>query len=391
MITAANILFWLCALAIFHSYVLFPLILQLLGAIRRRKLVSPVEVQAPPFISILLSAYNEEDVIEEKIRSVFNTSFPVSQFELILGSDNSSDRTPEIIEKLALEFPTIRFFRFNERQGKPNVINKLAEAANGDILVLTDANVIFDQDTLTQITLPFGDQKIGLVDTQMINLGMKREGISFQEKAYISREVKIKHLESILWGVMMGPFGGCFAIRKRLFVPIPQNFLVDDFFLNMQVFKSGYQAVNNPDARVYEDVSNDLSIEFNRKIRIATGNFQNLSHFVKLLSPARPALAFCFLSHKVLRWLGPVFLLLSFVSLVYLSTVSPVYLSFLIVFLGALLIPAVDYLLKKLNLHFRILRFVTHFLGMNLALILGMARYLKGVKTNVWQPTKRHQ
>jgi len=391
LITAANILFWLCALAIFHSYVLFPLILQLLGAIRRRKLVSPVEVQAPPFISILLSAYNEEDVIEEKIRSVFNTSFPVSQFELILGSDNSSDRTPEIIEKLALEFPTIRFFRFNERQGKPNVINKLAEAANGDILVLTDANVIFDQDTLTQITLPFGDQKIGLVDTQMINLGMKREGISFQEKAYISREVKIKHLESILWGVMMGPFGGCFAIRKRLFVPIPQNFLVDDFFLNMQVFKSGYQAVNNPDARVYEDVSNDLSIEFNRKIRIATGNFQNLSHFVKLLSPARPALAFCFLSHKVLRWLGPVFLLLSFVSLVYLSTVSPVYLSFLIVFLGALLIPAVDYLLKKLNLHFRILRFVTHFLGMNLALILGMARYLKGVKTNVWQPTKRHQ
>ena len=391
MITAANILFWLCALAIFHSYVLFPLILQLLGAIRRRKLVSPVEVQAPPFISILLSAYNEEDVIEVKIRSVFNTSFPVSQFELILGSDNSSDRTPEIIEKLALEFPTIRFFRFNERQGKPNVINKLAEAANGDILVLTDANVIFDQDTLTQITLPFGDQKIGLVDTQMINLGMKREGISFQEKAYISREVKIKHLESILWGVMMGPFGGCFAIRKRLFVPIPQNFLVDDFFLNMQVFKSGYQAVNNPDARVYEDVSNDLSIEFNRKIRIATGNFQNLSHFVKLLSPARPALAFCFLSHKVLRWLGPVFLLLSFVSLVYLSTVSPVYLSFLIVFLGALLIPAVDYLLKKLNLHFRILRFVTHFLGMNLALILGMARYLKGVKTNVWQPTKRHQ
>jgi cellulose synthase/poly-beta-1,6-N-acetylglucosamine synthase-like glycosyltransferase len=251
--------------------------------------------------------------------------------------------------------------------------------------------VIFDEDTLTNIMEPFANPSIGLVDTQMINLGMKREGISFQEKAYISREVRIKHLESQLWGVMMGPFGGCFAIRKQLFEPVPPTFLVDDFFLNMKVLESGYQAVNNPAARVYEDVSNDLSIEFRRKIRIATGNFQNLRRFIGLLSPARPALAFCFLSHKVLRWLGPVFLVAAFVSLAFLSFHSLFYRISLFAYAGLLLIPAVDYLLKKLNLHFQIFRFITHFLGMNLALIIGMVRYLKGVKTNVWQPTKRHQ
>ena len=391
LITTANILFGVCVLAIFHSYVLFPLILKTIALFHKKVPIKRDTTAKPPKVSILLSAYNEEDVIEEKIRSVYNTQYPASQFELIIGSDNSSDRTPEIIEKLKTEFPSIRFFSFNERQGKPNVINKLVAEATGEILILTDANVIFDEDTLTGITGPFSNAKVGLVDTQMINLGMKKEGISFQEKAYISREVRIKHLESQRWGVMMGPFGGCFAIRKKLFEPIPPNFLVDDFYLNMKVFESGYQAVNNPDARVYEDVSNDLSIEFRRKIRIATGNFQNLRRFIKLLSPARPALAFCFLSHKVLRWLGPVFLFLSFVSLLFLSVFSPVYRLFFFAFLGVLLIPAADYLLKKLNLHFRFLRFVTHFLGMNLALIIGMARYLKGVKTNVWQPTKRHQ
>jgi cellulose synthase/poly-beta-1,6-N-acetylglucosamine synthase-like glycosyltransferase len=344
-----------------------------------------------PRVSILLSAYNEEDVIEEKIRSVFNTGYPPGRFELLIGSDHSSDRTPEIIERLVGEFPAIRFYNFSIRQGKPNVINRLKEEATGEILILTDANVIFDQDTLVQITAPFSDPSIGLVDTQMINLGMKREGISYQEKAYISREVQIKYLESRLWGVMMGPFGGCFAIRKKLFEPVPANFLVDDFFLNMTVLESGFKAVNNPLARVYEDVSNDLTIEFRRKIRIATGNFQNLSRFKKLLSPSRPALAFCFLSHKVIRWLGPVFLGAALLSLVYLGFCSVFYLVMLLAYLMVLLVPVLDYLLKRLNLHFKIFRFITHFLGMNLALSIGMVRYLKGVKTNVWQPTKRHQ
>jgi len=159
----------------------------------------------------------------------------------------------------------------------------------------------------------------------------------------------------------------------------------------MKILESGYQAVNNPVARVYEDVSNDLLIEFNRKTRIATGNFQNLNRFKKLLSPAKPALAFCFLSHKVIRWIGPVLLLLALLALSFLAFHSVFYLVLFMIYIGVLVVPALDYLLKKLNLHIKIFRFITHFLGMNLALIIGMVRYLKGVKTNVWQPTKRHQ
>jgi cellulose synthase/poly-beta-1,6-N-acetylglucosamine synthase-like glycosyltransferase len=361
------------------------------GAFRKFPAEYPETDVEKPMVSILLAAFNEEAVIEEKIRSVFRTSYPAGRFELVIGSDHSTDRTAKIIDRLSGEFSGLRFYNYIERQGKPNVINKLAKEAQGEILILTDANVMFDENTLCRIIDPFIDPIIGLVDTQMINIGMKREGISYQEKAYISREVQIKYLESRLWGAMMGPFGGCFAIRAHLFETVPENFLVDDFFLNMKVLESGYQAVNNPGARVYEDVSNDLSIEFKRKIRIATGNFQNLKRFRKLLSPAKPAVSFCFLSHKVIRWLGPVFLLLALLTLIFLAFFSLYYLGLLIVYLVVLIVPALDYLLKKLNLHFKFLRFITHFLGMNLALSIGMVRYLKGVKTNVWQPTKRYQ
>ena len=375
----------------FHSYVLFPVILTVAGRMKKAGQQERETGSTAPMVSVVMAAFNEEAVIEEKIRSVYNTLYDNALLEVLAGSDNSTDRTAEILGRLSVEFPTLRFFNFTQRQGKPNIINQLVREARGSILVLTDANVIFDEETLPNLITPFSNPRTGLADTQMINLGMKREGISFQEKAYISREVKIKHLESRLWGVMMGPFGGCFAIRKELYEPVPPNFLVDDFFLNMMVLEKGYLAMNNPEARVYEDVSNDLSIEFRRKIRIATGNFQNLKRFAGLFSPARPALAFCFLSHKVMRWLGPVFLLAAFASLVYLATDSPFYLVLLAGYVFLLMVPLLDNLLKKLNLHLSVLRFITHFLSMNLALSIGMVRYLKGVKTNVWQPTKRHQ
>lgn len=388
---AATIILGISILAIFHSYVLFPLILGMLDRVRRRKPAPPPVTGEPPLVSILLSAYNEEAVIEEKINSIYDTTYPPDRFEVLIGSDASTDRTVAIVKRLAANHPSLHFFPSDERRGKPNVINSLVEKARGTILILTDANVIFEPATITQLVAPFADPSIGLVDTRMINLGMKREGISHQEKAYITREVKIKHLESLLWGAMMGPFGGCFAIRRDLFAPVPSNYLVDDFFLNMKVLESGFKAVNNPEACVYEDVSNELGIEFRRKIRIATGNFQNLCRFRKLLVSPRPGIAFCFWSHKVLRWLGPLFLIAIGVALVWLSFTSAFWLILLAGYLALLAVPVADLLLKKLNLHFILFRFITHFLAMNLALLIGFIRYLKGVKTNVWQPTKRHQ
>jgi len=385
----ATLLFWICVEAIFHSYVLFPAILTLLSFLKKKR--ADETSGELPKVTILMAAYNEEAVIREKINSITSGLYPADRLEILAGSDASTDATNEILTSLEKVIPILKFFPFATRQGKPGIINRLAQHASGEILVLTDANVLFNPDTLLEIVKPFSDPKMGLVDTRMVNLGMKIEGISYQEKAYISREVDIKTMESRLWGTMMGPFGGCFAIRRELFGPIPDNFLVDDFYLNMKVLEQGYKAVNHPEAIVFEDVSNDPSIEFRRKVRIATGNFQNLVRFKKLLFSSRPGLSFCFWSHKVLRWLGPVFMIAALISLVFLAFVSPLYLVLLTGYLLVLMVPGLDYLLKKLNLHLRFFRFISYFLAMNLAMAKGLLRYLKGVKTNVWQPTKRHQ
>jgi cellulose synthase/poly-beta-1,6-N-acetylglucosamine synthase-like glycosyltransferase len=374
---------------VFHSYVLFPIILKLKAG--KKTMEFPVLSKDEfPFISILVSAFNEEAVIEEKIDSVFKSDYPTDKFELLIGSDNSSDQTNEIVERMALLHPNLIFKPYSKRRGKQNVVNDLYQLSRGSILILTDANVIFDTNTISEIARAFKNKEVGLVDTNMINRGLKKEGISHQEKAYISREVMIKQHESVVWGSMMGPFGGCYAIRHEDYSQVPSNALVDDFYINMKIFEKGKKAVNNLNAKVFEDVSNDLKIEMIRKIRIATGNFQNLKWFGHLLWPMNNGVAFTFLSHKVLRWLGPFFLIIAFISSLFLIN-TPFYQLAIVLQILGFLMPLVDAILRKLNIHNKLLRFITHFYSMNLALLIGFFRFTRGVKSGVWKVTKRNQ
>jgi cellulose synthase/poly-beta-1,6-N-acetylglucosamine synthase-like glycosyltransferase len=390
--TAALIIFWFCVWALAHSYVIYPVILHLILVIGRGKKYRNLTFsdELPP-ISVLMAAYNEELVIEQKIRSIFETNYPSEKIEVWVGSDNSSDQTNTIVSSLCHEFPQLHFINFSQRQGKISIINQLSDKTSGSILVITDANVLLNSDTLFELVKFFGDERVGLVDSRMNNFGLKRDGISVQEKSYISREVYVKHLESKAFGTMIGPFGGCYAVRKELFTKVPSTFLVDDFFVCMSVLATGKLAINNLDAPVFEDVSNNLSIEFKRKIRIAAGDFQNLSYFRKLLWPPYKPLAFCFLSHKVFRWIGPFFLIGAFISNLILATVSNFYQVLLLLQLIVAILPFADFILKKLKLHIVFLRFITHFYSMNLSLLIGFIKSLKGIRSNVWKPTRRLQ
>ncbi|MDA3879444.1 MAG: glycosyltransferase [Prolixibacteraceae bacterium] len=376
-----QVIFWLSVVAIAHSYVLYPLILQFTLWIQRSLPLEDVNnMQELPKISVLIAAYNESSIIRQKIESLYDTDYPAEKIEVFIGSDNSTDGTNEILEKLSREYQNLHSFIFKHRQGKINIINQLEQKATGEILVLTDANVLLQHDTLPELIKCFFDERVGLVDTQMKNYGINRHGISFQEKSYISREVHVKSLESRTFGTMIGPFGGCYAIRRELFTPVPSNYLVDDFFICMNVLRKGKMTINNVKAVVYEDVSNNLSIEFKRKIRIGSGNFQNLWHFFSLwINIFRPA-GFCFFSHKVLRWFGPFFMLAAFISNLFLFNVSILYQITLLIQVIVTFSVIADIFLKKIGIHVVLLRFVTHFYTMNLSLLIGFFKSLKGVK-----------
>ena len=384
-------LFWICLFLLVYTYFIFPFFTIFLA--RKKSLNNKFYKQKDeiPSVSILIAAYNEQEVIKEKVMSIINSNFSSSKMEIIIGSDCSTDNTNEIISELAKNYSFLNAKIFTERSGKSAVVNKLVKQAKNEILILTDANIIFSKNTIQSLIRHFKNSKIGLVDSNMVNIGIKKSGISLQEKTYISSEVKFKHAESKLLGMLMGPFGGCFAIRKSLFIPIPENFMVDDFFVCMNILKNGNLAINDLDAVVYEDVSNQISEEFRRKRRISMGNFINLFHFKKLLLKPFTKLGFIFLSHKVIRWFGPILLLLVLASNFILISDSIFYkiafFSQLILFIS----PFIDLLLRKIGIHVLILRFVTHFYSMNLALFMGMIDYLTVNKKGVWEPTKRKQ
>lgn len=344
-----------------------------------------------PFVSILVAAHNEEAVIEKKIRSILQTTYPISQIEVIIGSDSSTDKTNSIVRSLEIEFTNLKLIEFSARQGKVSIVNQLVDIAKGDIVVSTDANVFLEENTLFELIKFMKDPEVGLVDSRMVNTGLNRTGISIQESIYITHEVMVKYREGMLWGTMIGPFGGCYAIQKELFVKPPSNFLVDDFYINMRVLEQGKESLNNLEARVYEDVSNDLGEEFRRKIRIAQGNFQNLAALRSMLWPPFSAVAFAFLSHKVIRWFGPILIFIALLSSGVLAINSPLFLTLFLAQVGLLALPVIDFLLKSIGLHVLPLRFATHFVSMNIALFVGLTKYLKGVQSNVWQPTRRYQ
>lgn len=386
---AVFIVFAICTLLVAYSYVIFPILLKILSAGKKMNAEIWFAGEDLPGVSVIIAAYNEERVISEKLKSLLKTTYPADRLEILVGSDASSDNTETLIREIAAQDKRVRLFPFRARRGKPSLVNDLVREARYPIIVLTDANVMLKPETLYRMIRHFRSAKIGLVGANIVNIGQRNDGISKQETSYIARENLIKYREGIVWGTMMGPFGGCFALRKQLFREIPAGFLVDDFFICMQVIQNAYLAINELDAICYEDVSNDIRQEYRRKARISAGNFQNLRTFSSLLRKPFSAAGFTFISHKVLRWLTPFFLLISFVCLFFLSFQHPYfkYLFFLEILL--FLSPLIDFLFKKAGMNLKLLRFIAYFSFMNLALMIGFFRYLKGVKSSVWTPTKR--
>ncbi len=385
-----KITFWISVFAVFHTYVLYPLILRLLVRGKTNNRVFYKYPEQYPSVSILLAVYNEEMVILNKLKSLARLEYLSDKLEILIVSDASNDQTDKIIEDFVQNKPQFKFKKSQQRTGKIAIINRLSSISSGEILAITDANTIHDPKSLVKLIRHFKNPEIGLVDSYMYNTGLDKAGISLQESAYVLRETRIKNREGRIWGTLMGPSGGFYALRRKNYHPVPENFLVDDFYICMRVLEDGKKAINDPDSKVFEDVSNDIGEEFRRKVRISAGNFQNINTFSHLLLKPWQAIGFCFFSHKFLRWLGPFFMISAFISNVVLYQ-TPFFTFTLTLQLIFFILPIIDLILRKIKIHIVILRFITHFLFMNLAIFAGFIQFIKGINSNVWEPTKRNQ
>ena len=390
-----------CVLAVLHTYVIYPWLVMRKGAGTRVQGTDQESREKWPWppVAVLMAVHNEERVLAEKLLTLSTQDY-AGPLTIFVGSDNSTDATNDILRAHQLEDHRLNFRIFDQRQGKPAIINQLfaaVPAPEKTILVLTDASVMLRPNVVTELVAPLvADERIGVVDATMIQTGGRAAGIGRAEEHYIGREVALKRAEGERWGAMIGPFGGCWALRARAFAPVPDNFLVDDFYLCMAAYERGYRGVSSAAAVVEEGVGQTLSGEFRRKVRISSGNWQNLVRFRRLWWPCwRDPLAFAFFSHKVLRWWTPFLLLVALACLGGLLRTYGLFGNYWVTLL--LLLPTTvlgglvltDLLLGSFGVHWRPARFVRYFLAMNAALLVGFWRYLTGIKSNVWQPSNR--
>lgn len=374
-------------LVIGYTYLGYPILLKTLT-----RLASPNQVhygrEELPAINILLAVHNEEDMIAMKIKNCFEGNYPADKIKLFIGSDGSLDKTVSIIE--TINHPNVRLGIF-ERMGKGNVLNELVMMARPDqasVFVFTDVNVLFAPDALYEMVKHFKHERVGLVGA-WINNRPSDAAAAYQENFYIQQENELKYAEGLLGGNMVGAFGAAYAIRASLYPAVPKNFITDDLFIATHIALSKFACIMEPNSVAEEIIHPTEESEFRRKRRFAAGNFQVLFYFlgryVNNLS-----FAFCFFSHKVLRWKIPMMLAAGLVGLFITKGETILHLILFVFMLILCLSPIWNKFLIKRGIEIKIAKFTAYFIKMNLAIGMGFLNYLKGIETNVWQPTKRN-
>jgi cellulose synthase/poly-beta-1,6-N-acetylglucosamine synthase-like glycosyltransferase len=374
--------FWLSLFAVAYSYVLYPVLLRMLARFFGRPSLSAGG--HTPSVSVVIPVHNEEMVIAEKLRNIFAVDYPADKLSVWVGSDCSDDRTDAIVKEWG-DSGRVHLWRSATRLGKTGVLNHLVPDADAEIVLFTDADIMLDRGSIRALMRHFADPTIGGVGGVTLQ---RRQGsvIPTEETAYRRYEADLKALESNLHSTI-SVFGSFYTIRKKLFMPFhPRTYSNDDVIMPMNVVRQGYRMRFEPEAVSYEEVMPGMKTEFQRRIRIGAGNFQAFFWLLDFLNPARGWPWFCYVSHKVSRWFSPLFLGLAAVSCGVLA-LSGGPLLYHLLFASGVLVGAAAILHKVIPLPLS--RTVFYFMAMNLAIVLGFFRFLAGIRSAVWSPTKR--
>lgn len=386
--TTLKILFWFLVFLIINTYLLYPLVIWLLSKFKSKSYDYTSDFSTS--VSILISAYNEEKVIENRVKNLLSQNYDKNLIEIIVGSDCSNDNTNEILKRLAKEYPEVKIFLFNNRRGKAGVLNEIVQYATNEILIFTDANTEFEKNAIKNLVKHFQYSSIGGVSGRLVLIEKnfhKERGV--EEKKYWEYETFIKKSEGNL-GILIGANGGIFAIRKNLFSEIPTDKPVtDDFYLSLSVIKKGYKFIYESLAIGFEEVAKDLSSEFKRKIRFAATNFQTISFFKSLLFNKNIILSYAFWSHKIIRWFLPLILILVFVLNIFLVNAGTFYLVTFIIQLLFYFLALIGFIFNKIKIRLTLLSLIYYFLVTNIALLIGFIRFLRKKHSVIWQSTSR--
>ena len=374
--------FWGAVAAIVFIYVGYPLALALLALLLPRRVKKDDTFR--PSVTIVISAFNEQETLSATIENKLTLKYPAEKLEIIATSDGSTDRTDEIIRSYVND--RVRFIRQDPRQGKSAALNKMVMASKGEIIVVSDANSIYENDALCKLVRNFADPSVGYVTGKMVYVNESGSRVGNGCTAYMTYENCLRELETRV-GSVIGVDGGIDAFRKSLFVPLAPGAL-PDFVIPLQVIQRGKRIVYEKDALLQEATLSVASDEWRMRVRVILRSFHAIHNMKALLNPLRfPLISFQIISHKILRYMVGIFQFCAFGFNVVLATTSTFYQVLLALHL-------LFYLFAILGSSELIGRFVPgatyafYFCLLNASALSALVRFLKGDEQVVWTPRR---
>ncbi len=378
----AETVFWLSVVALFYTYAGYPVLLALVSALKPRK-VRRGEFE--PTVTIIIAAYNEERDLAAKLENTLALDYPRELLEIIVASDCSSDGTDEIAREFAGR--GVQLLRQSMRLGKTAAQNAAVEQAHGEILLFSDATSLYQPNAVRAIMPSFADATVGCVAGRLEYVDGSNSRVGRGARSYWSYETFLKRHESRV-GSLIGVSGCLYAVRRSAYVPLYHE-ACSDFIIATKMVEQGLRAVYEPNAVCTEQTNRQSDQELKMRVRIIAQTFTDLWRHRALLNPVRGGFyGVQLLSHKVMRYLVPFFLMGLFVSS---AVLAPASLFFRLMFaaqIACYACPALAWMLDRVGIRSRLLAFPQYFMLANLASLIGCYKFLRGQRYASWEPIR---
>jgi cellulose synthase/poly-beta-1,6-N-acetylglucosamine synthase-like glycosyltransferase len=378
----AEIVFWIAVAAIAYTYAGYPLLLMILSRFRSKPVLR--RDYTPP-VTVIIAAYNEERDIARKLENTLALDYPKSKLEILVTSDCSSDRTDEIVKSFADR--GVRLHRQPERLGKTAAQNAAVEKAMGEILLFSDATTHYEPDVLRQLVPSFADNSVGCVTGNVIYAHAADSSVSHGTRSYWNYEFLLKKHESAITS-LIGVCGCMYAVRKTAYIPLYHE-ACSDFLMATMMVRQGLRAVYEPEAVCVEEPNAKGSKELAVRVRIITQTLADLWRNRDVLNPFRKGFySVQLLSHKVMRYLVPLFLIALLVTSGLLALNSLFYAAIFIAQVGFYLAAAASALMVRLGVNSRLLALPHYFVITNVACLLALFKLVRGERYVRWEPIR---
>jgi len=380
------IIFWTSFSIIFFTYIGYAIIIRIFLIFKKEKHVEEEDFELPT-LTFIVACYNEIEYIEDKIKNTLSLKYDEDKINYFFVTDGTTDNSAEVISK----YSQIEHFHKNLRQGKSAAINRIIPFVKSEIVVLSDANTILNEEALLMIAKCFQDPKVGAVAGEKKIIERNKDNAAGAgEGLYWKYESKLKEWDSRLCTVV-GAAGELFAIKTSLYENPPEDIIIEDFYLSMRVVERGYKVAYQPKACAQETASESIAEELKRKERISAGGIQAIFRLRKIYNIFKYGMAtFQFIVHRAFRWsLAPICLVLLFVSNFFIASTNTFYFVVWVLQIVFYLLSFIGLLLSRKEIKAKLFFIPFYFSFMNFSVFIGLVKLISGKQSAVWAKSKR--